>query len=232
MATHTGTLGRDREVVAGGPPRWWTVLAVVEVAVATAVVLLDVLVPSLVVVLVAGVSLLLRRQSLSSLGLRRSRAHRLVLTTFLVAAGWSLVQLGLTLPVAGHLSGHQQDLSQFDDLQGDVGLLVLFLVLGWTLAAFVEELAFRGLLLTRVRELLGPSRAATAVAVLLTSVLFGVMHSEQGAIGVVVVSLDAVVLCAVRLRYDSLWASVLVHGFGNTLGFVTFFLVGPVHGLW
>lgn len=35
-----------------------------------------------------------------------------------------------------------------------------------------------------------------------------------------------------RLRYGTLWAPVLAHGFNNTLGFVTFFLVGPVHGLW
>jgi hypothetical protein len=28
------------------------------------------------------------------------------------------------------------------------------------------------------------------------------------------------------------WAAVLVHGSNNTLGFVTFFLVGPIDGLW
>jgi hypothetical protein len=25
---------------------------------------------------------------------------------------------------------------------------------------------------------------------------------------------------------------VLAHGFNNTIGFVAFFLVGPIHGLW
>ena len=58
------------------------------------------------------------------------------------------------------------------------------------------------------------------------------MHSEQGLIGVLLVSLDAIVLCLVRLHYDTLWASVLVHGFNNTLGFVAFFLVGPIYGFW
>jgi membrane protease YdiL (CAAX protease family) len=35
-----------------------------------------------------------------------------------------------------------------------------------------------------------------------------------------------------RYRYRTLWASVLAHGFNNTIGCVAFFLVGPLHGLW
>ena len=64
------------------------------------------------------------------------------------------------------------------------------------------------------------------------SVLFGVLHSEQGLIGVLVVSLDAVAFSVVRYRCRTLWASILAHGFNNTIGLVGFFLVGPVHGLW
>ncbi len=232
MAMSSGSLASLDRAPAASSPRWWRWLAAVEVALATAAVLLDLLVPSLVLVLLAAASLAVRRQSPSTLGLRRSHARRLVAKMFLVAAGWSLVQLSLTMPVANHLSGRNQDLGQFDDVEGDLALLLLFVVLSWTLAAFVEEVAFRGLLLTRVRELLGPSPAATVLAVTLTSILFGVLHSEQGLVGVLLVTLDAIVLCAVRLHYDTLWASVLVHGFNNTLGFVTFFLVGPVHGFW
>jgi hypothetical protein len=28
------------------------------------------------------------------------------------------------------------------------------------------------------------------------------------------------------------WAPVLAHGFNNTIGFVAFYAVGPVYGLW
>jgi membrane protease YdiL (CAAX protease family) len=209
--------------------RWF---AVGEVAVAAAVVLLDLLIPSLVLVLLAGFSLTLRRESPVSLGLGHLPRGRLVVAMLAAAVVWSLVQVGLTMPVANHLSGREQDVSQFEDVQGDVAMLLAFVVLSWTLAAFVEELAFRGLLLARLREVLGPSTVALAVAVGASSLLFGVLHSEQGVVGVVLVGLDAVVLCLVRLHYDTLWASILLHGFINTLGFVTFFVVGPVHGLW
>jgi membrane protease YdiL (CAAX protease family) len=63
-------------------------------------------------------------------------------------------------------------------------------------------------------------------------VLFGLGHTEQGLLGVVVVTLDACVWSVLRIHYRTLWAPVLAHGFNNTLGFITFFLVGPVHGLW
>jgi CAAX protease family protein len=63
-------------------------------------------------------------------------------------------------------------------------------------------------------------------------VFFGLAHSEQGVVGVVAVAIDAVAFSVLRYRYKTLWASVLAHGFNNTIGFVAFFLVGPIHGFW
>ena len=105
-------------------------------------------------------------------------------------------------------------------------------MLSWTLAAFVEELAFRGYLQTRMRQVFGAGRASLVAAVLVSSLLFGILHSEQGAIGVLVVSLDWIAFSVVRYRCDTLWASAPAHGFNNTIGFIAFFFVGPVYGLW
>jgi membrane protease YdiL (CAAX protease family) len=211
---------------------WWTWLAAAELVVAAAAIVLDLAIPSLVLLVLAGISLAVRREGLSSLGLCRPGRHHLVAGTAGFAVVWSVFQLGVTMPVANHLSGERQDMGVFADVEGDVGLLLLLVVLSWTLGAFVEELAFRGFLLTRLREVLGEGRVALAVAVLVSSLLFGILHSEQGLVGVVVVALDGIVFCALRLHYGTVWASVLAHGFNNTLGLVTFFLVGPVYGLW
>ena len=212
--------------------RLWQTITGLEVLLATAAMLSDWLIPSVVLLLMAGLSLLARHEGPRSLGLRRVPAGPLALRMLVFAALWSLVQLGLTMPLANHVSGTHQDLSGFADIEGNLGLLVLFLVLSWTLAAFVEELAFRGYLQTRMRDVLGHGRAGTVVAVLVSSALFGAVHSEQGLIGVLVVSLDAVAFSVVRYRYRTLWASILAHGFNNTIGFVAFYLVGPVYGLW
>jgi membrane protease YdiL (CAAX protease family) len=111
-------------------------------------------------------------------------------------------------------------------------MLVGLLVLSWTLAAVGEELAYRGYLQTRMRELFGSGRTGLVFAVLVSSLLFGLAHSEQGMVGVIAITLDAVAFSVVRYRYKTLWASVLAHGFNNTIGLIAFFVVGPVHGFW
>ena len=212
--------------------RTWALVAAVEVLLGTVVVLADLGIPTLVLLFIAGAGLGLRRQGLGSLGLHRAAALPLAAKMLAFAVVWSLFQLAVTMPVANHLSGSKQDLSAFNGLEGNVGMLLTLLLLSWTLAAFGEELAYRGFLLTRCRDVFGSDTLGTAVAVVATSLLFGFAHSEQGAIGVLVVSLDAVAFCLLRLHYGTLWAPVLAHGFINTLGFLAFFLVGPIYGLW
>ncbi len=219
------------EQPAGSARLWWVITAV-EVALASVAVALDLLIPTFVLLAMAGVSLLVRRDGPSSLGLSRPSTPWLAARMAAFAAAWSLFQLAVTMPIADHLSGREQDLSAFDDLQGDLGQLVLLLVLSWTVAAVGEEIAYRGYLQTRMRQLFGPGWAGLVVAVVASSLLFGRAHSEQGIIGVLVVSLDAVAFSYVRYRYRTVWASVLMHGWNNSFGFVAFYLVGPIHGFW
>ena len=212
--------------------RVWAWAAAVETTAAAGTVILDLLIPTLVLLAMAAASLLARRRGLGSLGLRRAADGGLVLKMLAFAAVWSVFQLGVTMPIANHVSGDKQDLSGFEGLEGNLWMLAGYLVLGWTLAAFAEELAYRGYVLTRLREALGGGRPALVLAVVVSSLLFGFAHSEQGLIGVLVVTLDALAWAVLRLHYQTLWAPILAHGFNNTLGFITFFFVGPVYGLW
>jgi membrane protease YdiL (CAAX protease family) len=150
----------------------------------------------------------------------------------MAAAALSVLDVGLLMPVANHVSGRHQDVSAFADLEGNLAMLALFLVLGWTLAAFAEEVAFRGYLFTRMTDVLGSGRSATLAALLTSSVIFAVIHTEQGPVGAVVAGVDALIFGILRIRKGTLWAPVLAHGFDDTIGFVAFFLVGPVYGLW
>lgn len=213
--------------------RFWTVVTGIEVVLASAAVALDLLVPTFILLALAAVSLVARRQGFSSLGFHRvETGSRLAWKMLAFAAVWSLFQLGVVMPIVNHLSGKQQDLGDFKDLQGNLPMLVGLLALSWTLAAVGEETAYRGYLQTRTAQLFGGGRAALVVAVVVSSALFGLAHSEQGVVGVVAVAIDAVAFSVLRYRYRTLWASVLAHGFNNTIGFVAFFLVGPIHGFW
>ena len=213
--------------------RIWDVLIAVEVVVGCAAVALDVPpTPTFVLLAMAVASLVARRAHWASYGFHKLQHSGLVLKMLVFAGVWSVFQLGVTMPIANHLSGHRQNFTDFKDLQGNVGMLLGLLLLSWTLAAVGEELAYRGYLQSRMRQLFGGGRIGLFAAVLLSSLLFGFAHTEQGFIGVVVVTIDAVAFSVLRYRYQNLWASVLAHGFNNTIGFITFFLVGPVYAFW
>ena len=98
--------------------------------------------------------------------------------------------------------------------------------------AFAEELAFRGFVLTRMTQLFGAGVLSVPLAVILSSVIFGFLHTEYGLIGVAVSAIDAVFYSLVRYHYRSLWAAICTHGFIDTIGMVSVFIAGPVYGLW
>ncbi len=216
-----------------GRRRTLRVVAAAEVALAGAAVLLDLWLPSLVLVGMAAVSLAARHARPATLGLRPlSRPGQDVAAVLGLTAGWTVLQVLLLVPVVGHLTGERQDVSDFAELEGNMSMLLLLLLLSWTLAAVAEEVAFRGYLLTRLREALGPSRVALGAAVLLSSGLFGMIHTEQGLVGVLLSAVDGLFFAWLRIRFGSLWASVLAHGTANTVGMAAFFLVGPITALW
>jgi len=208
----------------------WQLLALVEVIVAAAVVILDLFIPTIVLLGMIILSLLLRRAKLSTLGFKRDQ-RPLYMAGFvlLVIIVWSLLHLGLTMPVLNRLTGTTQDLSDFADLKGNLGGLLGFLALTWTIAAFGEEMAYRGYIQRRIRDVLGDGRLGVFAAIGVSSVLFGLAHREQGLIGVIVTFGDALVFSWLKRRFhDNLWASILAHGFSNTIGLVTFYFTGPL----
>jgi hypothetical protein len=93
----------------------------------------------------------------------------------------------------------------------------LWMLLGqtWTLAAFGEEMAFRAYLMHRVVDLAGRSRARLAwpLAVAVSSVLFGLAHSYQGAAGMIATGFIGGLLALLYLHERrNLWAVIVCHG--------------------
>lgn len=211
----------------------WRVLAGVEVALAVAAVALDLFLPALVILGLAAISLVLRREGPGSLGLHRvARPSRLAVQALALAVVWSLVNVGLTKPVLEHLTGDRQDVSDFAELEGNVTMLLVLLALSWTLAAFVETLAFTGFVQTRMAQLFGTAVFALPLSILASAMVFGFIHTEQGIVGVTVSTIDAAFYVVLRYRFGTLWAPILTHGFINTIGMVTFYVSGPFYGLW
>jgi uncharacterized protein len=154
---------------------------------------------------------------------------------FTVPAGWRrAVALGTVAgilleilssfvvePTLARLFGRTPDLSDFRPLVGNATLLVVVLVANWTLAAFGEELVYRGYLMNRVAGLAGGSTRAWVASLVLVSALFGWAHVDQGLTGQVQAAIDGLNLGLLYLgTRRNLLVPVVSHGVSNSLAFV------------
>jgi len=109
-------------------------------------------------------------------------------------------------------------------ITGNVRMALLGLLIVWTFAAFGEEIAYRGYLLTPAAELGKNSVAAYWVGIVAVSVLFGYGHYYKGPAGILDSGVAGLILgAAYMLSGRNLWASILAHGFIDTIGLVILF---------
>lgn len=213
---------------------FWKIITIVELVVAAAVILLDLFLPTLVILGMIFVSLLIRREHIRLLGFKRPQSwKRMIGFAFISVVFLQLFDVGVVLPIMNRLIGTPIDYSGFANLKGNTGQLVLLLVLSWTLAALGEEIVYRGYFQKLLTSLFGSNLPGVLLTVGISSLLFGLAHTEQGLIGVVVTTVDALFFSWLKLKFDNnLWAVILAHGFYNSIGIIVFFFTGPIYGLW
>ncbi len=115
--------------------------------------------PILPLFLVAWASLHLRHMRWRDIGLRRpDRWLPTIRLALLVGVGYQALDILLIAPFLQRLTGESIDLSQFNSLRGNLPALLIFLVISWTEAAFIEEMYFRGYFFNRLTDLAGRER--------------------------------------------------------------------------
>jgi hypothetical protein len=109
-------------------------------------------------------------------------------------------------------------------LQGNVKYALLGVALSWTLAAFGEELVWRGYLMNRAADLGRGSRFAWIFSLLLVSAVFGSSHSDQGLTGQIIEGVAGFFLGLMYLRSGrNLAVPIVAHGACDTLDMVLLF---------
>ena len=86
----------------------------------------------------------------------------------------------VTQPLLVKITGKMSDLSDLGDVRGNWKLLLLFVALSWTLAAFGEEMVSRGYLMSRVAGLFRNPKVAWTVSLIVVSFVLGLSHIDQG----------------------------------------------------
>ena len=177
--------------------------------------------------LVAAVFVGWRGPGWRALGLRRpDQPSFVVMLGIAIGIGYQFAGLYAVEPAIAWLTqSGLPDVSAFRSLVGDEARLAFWLVLSWTMAAFMEELVFRGWLLSRVAEIGGCSRGAWVGAAVVSSALFGAVHLYQGLSGVLATALTGAVFSALYLLSGrNLWGCILAHGTLDTAGFLLIYL--------
>jgi uncharacterized protein len=184
-------------------------------------------VPNEVIVLsVLGlISIRLRDGNWSAMGLKQPASWRRIFLIALVAAILRIL-LGQFLiePVTGFFWAKPIAPALANEITGNVKIALVALLAVWTFAAFGEEIAYRGYLLTRAADIGRRSVAAYWIGIVLVSILFGYGHYYKGASGVIDSGVAGLILgSAYMVAGRTLWASILAHGFIDTFGVIDAF---------
>ena len=117
------------------------------------------------------------------------------------------------------------DVSRFDATRGNLGVMIRTVVTVWFTSAFPEEVIWRGFLMTRIAKLTGGTRRAWGVALVLTSVHFGMIHFYQGVSGVVTTGVLGLLYGAAYLVFRrNLWVTVVAHALTHVVSFTLLYL--------
>ena len=189
----------------------------------------DVLITLAYALSIAAASVVLYRQGTGwrQIGLARPKSWP---RTVLLAIA-TLVMLFLVINVVQWIALSQPglatqpaDVSRFNPLEGNLPLLLFYLLLAWTTITFGEEMFFRAFLISQLEIVFQNTKVATVLAVLVSSITFGLAHYQEGPVGIVETFAMGLLFGAVYLGTGrNLWVTIIAHGLANTLRFVFVF---------
>lgn len=165
------------------------------------------------------VSLLLRERKPSAIGFKRPSSWTKILLIALAAAVLRIVLGVVVEAITAQFLPPAKAPSEVQEIAGNPLVALKWLVIVWSFAAFGEEIAYRGYLVTRGADVGRRSTAAYWVAIVLVSALFGVGHFYKGPAGMIDSGMAGLVLgAAYMITGRNLWTSIFAHGFIDTIG--------------
>ena len=158
-------------------------------------------------------------QSFSDLGFsfRRFQLKSILVGILVAAISLSFMQL-VFFPILEKLVTFEAtEIGLYDFIRGGPVQFVLIVLMGWIIGGFYEEIVFHGFIFTRLEKMIG-GRYSTAIAFLITAILFGAYHFQLGTAGLLNALIIGAVYLGLFLFYKrNLWYSIICHGAYNTM---------------
>jgi membrane protease YdiL (CAAX protease family) len=177
-------------------------------------------------VLLGWISLRLRGLRWRDVGLTKKRSWlRILALGSLAAVALEAIDLFVSQPLLVHLTGRPPNLSGFRPIFGGIVPLLAELAVVWTLAAFGEEMIWRGYLMNRLAEVGKSTRIAWIASMLAVNIAFGLAHSYQGMTGMIDAGFIGLLLGLLYLAAGrDLLVPIVAHGLFDTIAFVMIYL--------
>lgn len=142
----------------------------------------------------------------------------------LLIAGGLFVTMNLFMKYAAPYIvqlGERPSIEHLLEIPGNLPMLIVSLVLVWITAAFLEELIFRAYLINVLDRLLGKTRTSAWAAVIVSAVIFGLLHAYQGLTGILLTgSFGLIAGIFFLLNGRRIWPLILIHGLIDTISFI------------
>lgn len=178
------------------------------------------------ILIIAANYLEYKGKAFSALGFYREKftLKNLLILAPLAAFGLFVFYVFALVPGIEMLTGVPIDYSSMSQLNGDLPTTIIWLLIVWATAAFGEEIIFRGYFMRQFVKFFGESKISLVINILIFSSFFGYMHMQQGITGqIVAASTGALFSIIFYMRKYDLWFMIMLHGFFNTLGILSFY---------
>ena len=176
--------------------------------------------------LLGSASLWLRGSDWKSIGLRQPQSWpRSIGWGVVLGFAVQILDIYFITPLLSRLTGHPPDVSMLRSMAGNVRQLLFWLGVTWTIAAFGEEMVYRGYILNRAAGLFGGKPSRWVFAAIISSALFALGHRYQGVAGTIDIFFFALIpVLAYLVSGRNLWITIVMHGVADSIGFVLIFL--------
>ncbi len=133
-------------------------------------------------------------------------------------------------PFLENITYSKIDLSAYDNLRGNIPNFLFMILVGWLVGGFMEEILFRGFLITRISSLFKNIKAGDIIGIIITSFAFGYSHLYQDWSGVLSTGLISIIFGIIFIKSGkNIWYPIFTHGFVNMTALTIIYLDADKH---
>jgi len=141
--------------------------------------------------------------------------YQSILVFILATAGFIIGSI-----IMANITGipESSDMSNYDYLKDNIGLLLLTLIGVYIVASFGEEVIYRAFLINRISELGLSGKAGKIIVVIISAIIFGLAHYSWGPMGIVQTTFMGLALGFSYIYLNKrIWVLILAHAYMDTI---------------